>query len=209
MGSTSTSISAISASAGSKKVRSYSLDGELLWEFKGMSVISIPTPFAGPENLYVTSGYVMDLTRPLYAIKPGADGDITLKAKETTNASIAWTQKSAGPYHPTPVLHQGRIYVLLDKGFLSCYDAESGKEIYARKRIDPGSDKFTSSPWAADGKIYCLSEDGETFVIRAGDSFEVLGKNALDEMTLATPALVRGNIVIRTASKLYRIGNAN
>ena len=76
------------------------------------------------------------------------------------------------------MLHQGRVYVLLDKGFLSCYDALTGKEIYKRERIDPNSDKFTSSPWAADGKINCLSEDGDTYVIRAGDKFEVLGKNA-------------------------------
>jgi len=193
--------------AGTNKVRSYGLDGKLLWELKGMSVISIPTPFAGPEHLFVTSGYVLDGNRPLYAIKPGAAGDISLKAKETSNDAIAWTQRAAGPYHPTPVLYDGRVYVLLDKGFLSCYDARTGKEIYNRQRIDPSSDKFTSSPWAADGKLYCLSEDGDTFVIRAGDNFEVLGKNALDEMTLATPALVRGSIVLRTASQLYRIGS--
>lgn len=192
--------------AGTNKVRSYGLDGKLLWELKGMSSISIPTPFPGSELLYVTSGYVADPAKPLYAIKPGAAGDITLQAKETSNDAIAWTQRSAGPYHPTPVLHQGRIYVLLDRGFLSCYDALTGKEIYNKQRIDSGSDKFTASPWAADGKIYCLSEDGETFVIRAGDDFEVLDKNSLDEMTLATPALVRGSILLRTAAKLYRIG---
>jgi outer membrane protein assembly factor BamB len=192
--------------AGTNRVRSYGLDGKLLWELKGMSIISIPTPFAGPEHLYVTSGYVLDLVKPLYAIKPGASGDVTLKPKETTNEAIAWMKPAAGPYHPTPVMYDGRVYVLLDRGFLSCYDAATGKEIYVRERIDAGADKFTSSPWAADGKIYCLSEDGETFVIRAGDKFEVLERNPLGEMTLATPALVRGNIILRTASKLYRIG---
>jgi outer membrane protein assembly factor BamB len=192
--------------AGTNRVRSYDLAGKLLWEFKGMSIISIPTPFAGPEYLYVSSGYVLDIYRPLYAIKPGATGDITLGAKESSNASIAWTQKLAGPYHPTPLYYDGRVYVLLDKGFLSCYDARTGKEVYARQRIDANSDKFTSSPWAADGKIYCLSEDGEAYVIRAGEKFEVLGKNSLNEMCLATPALSRGNILLRTASKLYRIG---
>jgi len=106
------------------------------------------------------------------------------------------------------VLYQGRIYVLLDRGFLACYDATTGKEVYGRQRIDPNSDKFTASPWAADGKLYCLSEDGDTYVIRAGAEFEVLGKNSLDAMCLATPALSRGNILLRTASKLYRIGAA-
>src|ERR1700733_7022599 len=107
---------------------------------------------AGPEFLYITSGYILDTKRPLYAIRPGANGDITLKADETSNEFIAWRQKQAGPYHPSPVLYEGRIYVLLDKGFLSCYDARTGKEIYTKQRIDPAHDKFTASPWAADGK---------------------------------------------------------
>src|SRR6516165_3517593 len=99
--------------AGSDRVRSYDLDGKLLWELKGMSIISIPTPFAGPDYVYITSGYVADIHRPLYAIKPGASGDISLKPKETSSASIAWYQKLAGPYHPTPILYDGNIYVLL------------------------------------------------------------------------------------------------
>jgi outer membrane protein assembly factor BamB len=193
---------------GTSRVRSYDLNGKQLWEFKGMSMITIPTPFAGPEYLYITSGYILDSRRPLYAIKPGAMGDISLQGDDTSNAFIAWYQKSAGPYHPSPVLHDGLLYVLLDKGFLSCYDARTGKEIYVKQRIDPNRDKFTASPWAADGKIYCLSEDGDTYVIRAGTNFEVLERNALDEMCLATPALVRGTIVLRTASKVYRIGDA-
>lgn len=194
--------------AGTNRVRSYGLDGKLVWEIKGMSVISIPTPFAGPEHLYVTSGYILDPNRPFYAIKPGAAGDISLKAKETSNEHIVWSQKAAGPYHPTPVYHDGFVYVLLDKGFLSCYDARTGKEVYNRQRIDPNSDKFTASPWAADGKVYCLDEDGATYVIRGGEKFEVLAKNSLNEMTLATPALVRGNILLRTASRVYRIADS-
>ncbi len=191
--------------AGTPRVHAYDLDGKPLWEFRGMSSISIPTPFATKDMLYVTSGYVIDPVRPLYAIKPGATGDISLKPKETSNEHILWCQKLAGPYHPTPVLHGGHIYVLLDRGFLSCYDVATGKEVYAKERIEAGSDKFTSSPWAADGKIYCLSEDGETYIIKAGPKFEVLAKNSLQEMALATPALVRGDIVLRTATRLYRI----
>lgn len=193
--------------AGVNRVRSYDLMGKQLWELKGMSVISIPTPFAGPEHLYITSGYVLDFTKPVYAIKPGAKGDISLEGKATSNDFIAWTQKAAGPYHPTPVYHDGFVYVLLDKGFLSCYDAKTGREVYGKQRIHPNADKFTASPWAADGKIYCLSEDGETYVIRGGEKFEVLAQNPLNEMTLATPALVRGNMVIRTAKRLIRVGN--
>jgi outer membrane protein assembly factor BamB len=191
---------------GSGKVRSYDLEGKLLWEFAGMSIISIPTPSANADFLFVSSGYILDRLKPVYAIKPGASGDITLGAKETSNEFIAWCNKSAGPYHPSPLVYEGRIYVLLDKGFLTCHDAKTGKEIYGRQRIDPNRDKFTASPVAADGKIYVVSEDGDTFVIRAGANFEVLARNPLDDMTLATPALVDRSLLLRTASKLYRIG---
>jgi outer membrane protein assembly factor BamB len=192
--------------AGTRRVRSYDLQGKLLWELTGMSSISIPSPFAQDELLYVTSGHVLDPLRPLYAIKPGAAGDVSLKDKQASNDAIAWRQPLAGPYHPTPLVYGDQIYVLLDKGFFASYDARTGKEIYAKQRIDPASDKFTASPWAADGKVYCLSEDGDTYVIRAGAKFEVLAKNSLDDMCLATPAVSRGSIVVRTMTKLYRIG---
>ena len=64
---------------------------------------------------------------------------------------------------------------------------------------------FTASPWAYNGKIFALSEDGDTFVVQAGPEFKVLGKNALDEMCMATPAIYRSSLIVRTASKLYRI----
>ena len=193
---------------GTKRVRSYDLDGKLLWELAGMSSIVIPTPSAHEGLLYISAGYILDASRPIYAIRPGARGDISLKDKEKSNQFIAWSQRQAGPYHPSPVVYEGRLYVLLDKGFLSCYDAKTGAEVYARQRIDPNSDKFTASPLAADGKIYCLSEDGDTYVVRAGPKFEVLAKNSLDDMCLATPALVRSSLLVRTAGKLYRVGAA-
>jgi outer membrane protein assembly factor BamB len=94
---------------------------------------------------------------------------------------------------------------LLDRGFLLCHDARTGKQIYGRQRISAESSGFTSSPWAYNGKIFVLSEDGDTFVIQAGPEFKILGKNSLNEMAMATPAIVRGSLVIRTQGKLYRI----
>lgn len=191
---------------GSGKVRSYDLDGKLLWELTGMSSVTIPTPSAAGDLLYVSSGYVGSLQKPIYAIRPGAAGDISLGLTESGNQHIAWSLKLAAPYHPSPLIYRGQVYVLYDRGYINCYDAKTAQEIYTRQRLDPGSDKFTASPVAADGKIYCLSEDGDVFVLRAGPKFEVLAKNSLDEMALATPALVRGSMLIRTQSKLYRIG---
>src|SRR5262249_3918394 len=145
--------------AGSGRVRSYGLDGKLLWELRGMSNIAIPSPFARDGLLYVTSGYVADLLRPVYAIRPGASGDISLKGKETSNDYVAWCQRLGGPYHPTPVVYGGYVYVLLDRGFLSCYEARTGKPVYQKQRLSPSASAFTASPWAYGGKVFCLSED--------------------------------------------------
>ena len=191
--------------AGTKKVRSYDLNGKLLWEFSGMASIDIPTPLAAHGLLFITSGYPADPLRPAYAIRPGASGDISLKKDETSNAFIAWSHPTLGPYNPSPIVYGDYYYTLFDRGLFTCHDAKSGKEIYGRQRITADAAGFTSSPWAYNGKIFATSEDGDTYVIQAGPEFKVLGKNSLDEMTLATPAVARGSLIIRTASKLYRI----
>jgi outer membrane protein assembly factor BamB len=191
--------------SGSDKVRSYDLSGKLLWEFAGMSTISIPTPFSRFGLLYVSSGYIADPNRPAYAIRPGAAGDISLKPQETTNAHIVWSARTGAPYNPTPLVYGDLYYTLFDRGFFTSQDAKTGKEIYPRQRVAADASGFTASPWAYNGKIFALSEDGDTYVIQAGPEFKVLGKNSLSEMTLATPAVAQGNLLIRTASKLYRI----
>ncbi|HEV3196963.1 MAG TPA: PQQ-binding-like beta-propeller repeat protein [Bryobacteraceae bacterium] len=193
--------------AGTRRVRSYDLDGKLLWEFGGMSSIAIPTPFAKLGLLYVTSGYVGDQVRPVYAIRPGAVGDISLKSEETSSRFVAWHHPQAGPYNPSPIVYGDYYYTLLDRGFFTCHDARTGQEIYGKQRIDPAAAAFSASPWAYGGKIFALSEDGDTFVIQAGPEFKLLGKNSLDEMCMATPAIYRSSLIVRTASKLYRIQN--
>ncbi|MFO0968771.1 MAG: PQQ-binding-like beta-propeller repeat protein [Gemmataceae bacterium] len=191
---------------GTQKVRSYDLDGKLLWELTGMSTITIPTPSARRDMLYIASGYVMDASRPIYAIRPGAEGDISLGKDETSNKFIAWSQKQGAPYHPSPLLYDGRLYVVYDKGFLACFDAATGKEVYAKERIDPGRDKFTASPVAAAGRIFIASEEGDLFVLKAGPKFEAPAKVDLkEEMCLATPALVRDSVIVRTDRALWRL----
>jgi outer membrane protein assembly factor BamB len=190
---------------GTKAVRSYDLDGKTLWEFKGMSSIAIPVPFSKHGLLYIASGYVGDQHRPVYAIKPGASGDISLKEGETSNQYIAWYQRQAGPYNPSPIVYGDLYYTLFDRGFFTAHDAKTGKLVYDKQRIDPAAGAFTSSPWAYNGKIFALSEDGDTFVIQAGSEYKLVGKNSLDDMCMATPAIAKGSLVIRTATKLYRI----
>jgi len=194
---------------GTRAVRSYDLDGKLLWSLRGMSSIAIPTPFAGDGLLFVTSGYVGDKLRPLYAIRPGASGDITLKPGETNNEFIAWSNPVGGPYNPSPLLYDARLYVLYDRGLVSCFEAKTGRVLYDRERL-PNGFAFTSSPWAAGGKIFCLNEDGICFVLRAGDKFELLHTNKLadDDMCMATPALAGDRLLIRTAARLYLLQSA-
>ena len=154
--------------AGTRRVRAYDLDGKLLWELGGMSSIAIPTPFAKFGLLYVTSGYVGDQVRPVYAVRPGASGDISLKGDETSNEFVAWYQRQGGPYNPSPLVYGDYYYTLMDFGFLTCRDARTGKEIYGKQRINTAGAAFTASPWAYNGKIFALSEDGDTYVIQAG-----------------------------------------
>jgi outer membrane protein assembly factor BamB len=191
--------------SGTRKVRAYDLDGKVLWELGGMSSIVIPTPFAQHGLLYLASGYVGDTVRPVFAVRPSARGDISLKESETGNEYIAWYQRQAGPYNPSPLVYGDFYYTLLDRGMMTCHEARTGREIYGKQRIDPETTAFTASPWAYNGKIFALSEDGDTFVIQAGAEFKILGKNPLDELSMATPAIARGSLIIRTASKLYRI----
>jgi outer membrane protein assembly factor BamB len=191
---------------GSKGVRAYDTGGTLLWQLSGMTSIHAVTPIASRSLLYVSSGYFPDTPRPTYAIKPGAKGDVSLKEGETSNAFVAWSNPTLASAYPSPLLAGGQYYTLMDRGFLTSNDPATGKEIYGRQRIAPDSGTFSASPWAYNGKIFAISEDGETFVLQAGPEFKLLGRNALNEMTLASPAVAGGSLFIRTATKLYRIG---
>jgi hypothetical protein len=165
----------------------------------------VPSPFAKNGLLYINSGYPGALPRPAYAVRPGASGDISLKPGETGNQYIAWYQPLLGTYNTSALVYGDYYYTLLDRGFLICHDAKTGKQNYARQRIALDASGFTASPWAYNGKVFVLSEDGDTYVVQAGPEFKLLGKNPLNEMTLATPAVARGSVIIRTQSKLYRI----
>ena len=194
---------------GTGKTRSYSLDGSLLWELAGGSAITIATPYAAHGLLYVSSGFVLDRTRPIWAIRPGRSGDLTLPADETTSAAIAWSRDDAAPYNPTTLVYGDELYVLADRGLLACYDARTGKQHYRKERLPEGR-AFTASPWAYNGLVFCANEYGETFVVRAGPKFELLRTNLLgeDDMVMASPAIAGGRVFLRTDRRLYCLENA-
>jgi outer membrane protein assembly factor BamB len=200
------------------RVRSYDLDGGLLWELSGMSLLTTPSPFASHGLVYISSGYPGGALRPVYAIQPGAAGDISIyeevsgglqegfpgTRRHSQDDHVVWSYPLLGTYNTTALVYGDIYYTLLDRGFLTAHDAATGEEVYGRQRLEIGNG-FTASPWGYNGKIFLLSEDGDTFVVRAGPVFEILHKNSLDEMTLSTPAIAGGSVILRTQSKLYRI----
>lgn len=194
---------------GTGQVRSYDLEGNLLWTLEGMSSITIATPFEYDGLLYVSSGYVGDQLRPIYAIRPGANGDISLAEGEMSNEWIAWSNMRAAPYNPSTLVYRDRLFVLLDRGLFACYDAHTGEEVYDRQRI-PDGEAFTASPWAYNGKVFCMNENGKTFVFPAEGPFEVLHVNPLadDDMGMATPAIAGDRLILRTSARVYCIQSA-
>ena len=194
---------------GNNRVRSFGLDGARLWEIEGLSVSTTPTPLAADGLLYVSSGFPSMLFRPVYAIRPGASGDISLAPGATSNDHVVWFQDAAGTYMPSGLVYDGLFYGLYTQGFMTAHDARTGDEVYGRVRIARGTGGFTSSPWAYNGRVFALSEDGDTYVIRAGPNYELLGVNPLEEMVNATPAVLRGSLIIRTVSSLWRIAKTD
>jgi outer membrane protein assembly factor BamB len=185
---------------GPGEVVSYDLGGKELWRMSGMAATPIPTPFAYEGLLYINAGR----GRPLFAIRPGATGDISLKADQTSNEYVVWSQARGGTYLPSALAYAGAVYTLTETGILNRYDAKTGKQTY-KTRIDPAATAFTTSPWAYNDKLFCLSEEGQTFVVTTGEEFKLLHVNELDDMAQASPALVGERLLIRTEHRLYSI----
>ena len=185
-------------------VISYDLAGKELWRMSGHSILPTPSPFAYDGMLYLVSGVHGDENRPIAAIRPGASGDLTLKEDEPQSEHVAFFNRVAGSYIPTPVAYKGSLWVLYDRGIFARHDAETGERLY-RSRIEGSAGAFTASPWAYRDRIFAIDEEGTTFVFGTGDEFEQLDSNPLDEMVLSTPALAGDRLLIRTRTRLYSI----
>jgi outer membrane protein assembly factor BamB len=175
--------------------------GTELWRLAKKSEVTIPTPVVSKELVYITSGNRP--IQPIFAIKPGASGDISLKKQEDKNAHIVWSKLRGGPYMPTPILYGSYLYTCSNSGIVTCYEAQTGKEVY-KKRMGEGS--YTASPVAADGRLYFCSEKGEFRVVKAGPNFELLAVNAMDDYVMATPAISNGSLFVRSQHFLTSLG---
>jgi outer membrane protein assembly factor BamB len=188
---------------GTNAIRGYDpLTGKPLWRLTRNSQITVPTPFLGDGMIFVTSGYRP--VQPIYAIWPGARGNITLRNNQESSDQIAWARFRGGPYMPTPICYRGHLYVISNAGQLTCYESRTGKLIY-RDRLS-GKDGFTASPVAADGRLYFTGEDGQVHVVQAGPTFKLLAVNALGDTCLATPAIADGMLFFRTQKYLMGVG---
>jgi outer membrane protein assembly factor BamB len=177
--------------------------GRELWRLGGSSKITAPTPIFANDLHIVASGRAPE--RPVFAVRPGARGDLTLTSSATDNKYVAWSKTGRGSYMPTPLAYRGILYVLANNGVFDAYDISTGKEIY-RQRLPLVGSGYSASPVAADGKIYLSNEDGEMLVIEAGTTFKHIATNSMGETLMATPALSEGVMYVRGARTLFAIG---
>lgn len=185
-------------------IQSYDVDGKELWRIARVGM-PLASPVANGDVLIVGTGAQEgDAARPVFAIKAGARGDITQSETGPSNEYVLWSHPRASGYTPSPLVHQGRVYLVHDSGTMLVLAADSGKEIY-RARVGGVGHTFSASPIATDTRVYFPDEEGVTVVIKAGDSYEELAKNDLGSMMLASPAVSGNSLFLRTEKKLYRI----
>ena len=184
-------------------IRGYDPDsGKELWRLGGSSKITAPTPVFFEDLIVVASGRRPEA--PIFVIRAGSNGDITLKPPGTSSDQIAWSRQQRGSYMPTPLIYHGDLYVLANQGIFDCYELRTGKEIY-RQRINHQGGGFSASPVAADGRIYLSSEDGDIFVVSAGKNFALIATNPMGERLMATPALSGGRMYVRSEHTLFAV----
>lgn len=170
--------------------------GRELWRANGVQSHPIPSAVAGHGLVFVTAG---SQAKRALAIRLGGSGNLT------DSPHVVWRYTKGTAYVPSPILYGRYLYLMTDAGLLTCLDAITGELQYEGGRV-PVPATFTASPVAADGRLLLTSEDGDTFVIKAGPSHEVLRTNSVGEPVYASPAIARGRIYIRGERHLFAIG---
>lgn len=184
--------------SGTETVISYDpATGKELWRHKGVESNAIPSPVANNEMVFLVAGFPAKIAM---AIKLGGSGDLT------GTPNVPWKYAKGTAYVPSPILYGDYLYLTTDRGILTCIDAKTGEVKYEGGRI-PIPATFTASPVAFEGKILMTSEDGDTFIVKAGPKHEVLGTNTVGEPVYASPAIADGHIFIRGEKNLYCIGS--
>jgi outer membrane protein assembly factor BamB len=185
---------------GGYHVRGYDpATGQEIWRFKDEAEVKTPTPVVADGLLVFAGGY---RGRPLFALKPGAKGDVSVPESASSGPFLAWRTERGGPYTTTPLAYRGVVYAVRDEGILNAYDLATGQRIFQERT----GATHAASPVASDGRVYLAAEGGEVLVLKAGRTFEVLAKNDMGEPCMATPAIANGTLYVRTQGHLYGIG---
>ena len=180
---------------GTESIISYDpATGKELWTHKGVESNAIPSPVANSENVFIVAGFPKKIA---LAIPLGGSGDL--------GDQVTWKYEKGTAYVPSPILYGDHLYLTTDRGILTCLDAKSGAVKYEGGRV-PIPATFTASPVAFGGNILLTSEDGDTFMVKAGAKHEILGSNSVGEPVYASPAIADGLIFIRGEKNLYCIG---
>ena len=188
-----------------RAVRAYDpMTGKELWKLVGNPEVTATTPITGHGLIFICNSYRPN--QPIYAIRAGATGDISLKPNETTNQHVAWSMQRGGTYMPSPLIYGEYLYTCANQGVMACYNPKTGERLYQQRIGDKGG-SYSASPVAADGKIYLSSEDGEIFVVKAGAKYELLATNQMGEVLMATPAISDGMIFVRGRNNIFAIAD--
>ena len=175
--------------------------GEELWRIRGGGDNPVPTPFVTNGWIYITSSHGGQ--SPIYVVRPDARGDVSPDESESSSEAIVWSTMRGGAYMSTPVVYGDYLYLGNSNGVVRCFDAKSGEKIYEKRLGNAAA--IIASLVAADGKIYCPSEDGTVYVLAAGPEYEVLARNKMGEPCFATPAISEGVLYFRTTGSLIAI----
>ena len=188
------------------KTRGYNpSNGEMLWELDMQGGRNITSPTVDGDLVVVGNEERSNGGGVLFAIKAGAEGDISLKEGETSNEFVAWSIPKSGVAMASPLIYKGLVYVIdRRRGQISCYNLQTGQTVYQAQNIEDAG-AFWASPWAFNDKIYCLDEDGVTHVIKAGENFAEIGKNKLDDIFWASTAIANKSYIFRGEKGLYCI----
>ena len=182
---------------------SYDLEtGQEIWRLRSGGDNPVPSPFVANGWIYVTNSH--GGKSPIYAIRPDARGDISLPETATSNDAVLWSSPQGGSYISTPVVYGDYMYFGNTNGVVRCFRSKTGEKIY-EERLGPDAAIYASLV-AADGKIFCPSENGDIYVLKAGPEFRIVSRNRMGEPCYATPAISKGILYLRTTESLIAIG---
>jgi outer membrane protein assembly factor BamB len=179
--------------AGTEHVIAYDpATGAELWRVKGLESNAVPSPVVVGDIVVVSAGYPSKIAM---AVRAGGSGDVT-------GTRVLWRYAKGTAYVPSPVAVDGLVYLMTDKGLLTCLDAATGAVKYEGGR-PPAASSYMASPVVVGGQILLMSLDGDTHVIRAGPVHEVIRTNALGEPIAASAAVAPGRLYIRGEHHLF------